>query len=150
MIGFCLVVFVVIVVFETQNELARQARQDGGSSGASLGDPSSAGERPAAEAETEPLGRRVRAYYRAHDLPHGWVFAGLIERGAAAVTVRITFSPTPQDRRYGQAAPAEDVLHGSFCPTPAEFWRGAGSAAITVELGDKTGVIRAIDCRAPD
>lgn len=146
MIGFCFVVFVVIVVAETQNELARQAQQSPPSANAPV-----LNEAEVAKADLEPvsLQKRLKEYYRAHDLPVGWVVAGIEAPQDDAGTVRIVFSPSPTDRRYGQPAPADDVAHGSFCPTPPEFWKTANGAVIRVELGDKTGVIKMMACEAP-
>jgi hypothetical protein len=142
MIGFCALVFVVIVAFETQSELARLEQ---------------AGEMPAdgsgvatgTNTESVSLFKRVKEYYRTHDLPRGWTVAGVVEGGPEAATVRIAFLPSPQDPRYGQSAPAEDVANGSFCPKPAEFWHGAERALITVELNDKTGAFKTVECVAP-
>ena len=146
MIAFCFIIFVVVVVAETQSELARQAQQSPPSANAPV-----LNEAEAAKADLEPvsLQKRVKEYYRAHDLPVGWVVTGIEAPRDDAGTVRIVFSPSPTDRRYGQPAPADDLDHGSFCPTLPEFWKATNGAAITVELGDKTGVIETMTCEAP-
>lgn len=145
MIAFCFLIFVVVVVAETQNELARQAGQTPPNANAPA-----MTEADAAKADLEPvsLQRRLKEYYRAHDLPVGWVVTGIDAPQDDAGTVRIVFSPSPTDRRYGQPAPADDLDHGPFCPTPPEFWQAANGAAIKVELGDKTGVIETMTCVA--
>jgi len=146
MIAFCVVVFVVIVVFETQSELGRQARQPTAPTDAAA---SSQADMAKAGLEPVSLQKRLSEYYRSHDLPTGWVVAGISAPGEDAGTVRLVFSPSPQDRRYGQPAPAKDVANGSFCPKPATFWAEANGAAISAELSDKTGVIKTIACTAP-
>ena len=142
MAGFCLLVFVIIVVYETQRELARQQQALTG-----LAEP--AAETPAAPLEPATLAGRLKEYYRSHELPPGWVVIGSAAPDERAGTVRIGFSPPPQDRRYGQAAPLEDVANGSFCPVSATFWNGMEDRAVTVELSDKTGLIRTIACAPP-
>lgn len=105
MIAFCFLIFVVVVVAETQNELARQAGQTPPNANAPA-----MTEADAAKADLEPvsLQRRLKEYYRAHDLPVGWVVTGIDAPQDDAGTVRIVFSPSPTDRRYGQPAPADD------------------------------------------
>lgn len=148
MIGFSLVVFVIIVVFETQHELARQQRMTlpGDSSGQA---PASLAEAAAAPAAPLSLLGRLKEHYRSHELPHGWVVGGTISPTEDAATVRIVFSPSPQDARYGQSAPREDVEGGAFCPEDAAFWAGLEDRRVSVELGDKNGAIKTIECAAP-
>jgi hypothetical protein len=139
MIVFCLLVFVVVVVYETQRELTRQRE-------ATTGPVEQGEEAPSASLEPTTLAGRLMEYYRSHELPLGWVVIGTAAPDERAGTVLIAFSPSPQDRRYGQGAPLEDVETGSFCPLTAKFWAGMEDRRVTVELSDKTGVIRTIAC----
>ncbi len=143
MIGVSLLIFIVIVVFETQHELARQrqlATPEGGSET----------ELPTSAAVTEPITLlgRLKEHYRSHDLPRGWTVGEIVAPTETAATVRIVFSPSPQDARYGQAAPAEDIFKSGYCPQGAAFWSGLEDREVTVELGDKGGPIMTIACGA--
>ncbi|MGD9538723.1 MAG: hypothetical protein AB7P52_15620 [Alphaproteobacteria bacterium] len=140
MIGFCLLVFVIIVVYETQREFARQQQ-------AATGPAEQPAETPSASLEPATLAGRLKEYYRSHELPLGWVVIGSAAPDERAGTVRIGFSPPPQDRRYGQAAPLEDVQNGTFCPVSEKFWNGMEDRKVTVELSDKTGLIRTMTCK---
>jgi hypothetical protein len=139
MIGFCLLVFVVVVVYETQRELGRQRE-------AATGPEEPAAEAASSSLEPSTLAGRLKEYYRSHELPLGWVVVESAAPDERAGTVRIAFAPSPQDRRYGQGAPLEDVEAGSFCPTTAKFWAGIEDRKVVVELSDKTGAIRTIAC----
>ena len=144
MIGFCLIVFAVIVVYETRRELARQQQA------ATAPEESTAeAETPAASLEPSTLAGRLKEHYRSHELPFGWVVTGTGAPDDQRGAVRIAFAPSPQDRRYGHGAPLEDVQNGAFCPpATAKFWDGMADRKVAVELSDKTGVIRVIECEA--
>jgi hypothetical protein len=59
------------------------------------------------------------------------------------------FSPSLQDSRYGQGAPADDVAEGSFCPRDAALWGTLPSLEVRVELSDKRGVLATRPCPRP-
>lgn len=145
MIGFSLVIFVVIVIFETQHELARQ-RQIAAPEAGSASRTQAAEATAAASVEPVTLLGRLKEHYRSHDLPRGWTVAGIVSPTNDVATVRIVFSPSPQDSRYGQSAPAADVAQGSFCPEGSAFWSGLEDRRVTVELGDKGGALKTIEC----
>lgn len=145
MIAFCLVVFVVIVAAETRTQLTHQAEQAPPAT-----DIATTPEEATANAGLEQVSllKRLKEYYRSHELPVGWVVAGIDAPRDDAATVRIVFSPAVLDRRYGQPAPAEDVANARFCPDAPALWAAVNGAAISAELGDKTGVIKTIACAA--
>ncbi|MSO68664.1 MAG: hypothetical protein EXQ98_00055 [Alphaproteobacteria bacterium] len=145
MIGFSLVIFIVIVLFETQRELARQ--QDIAAPGTTAeGTAGAAHQATAATGEPVTLLGRLKEHYRAYDLPMGWRVAGLDAPTELAATVRIVFSPSPQDRRYGQSAPVDDIATDAFCPAGPQFWVGLEDRLVTVELSDKNGAVKTLHC----
>ncbi len=145
MIGFSLVIFIVIVLFETQRELARQ--QEIATPGTTAADTAgAANEATAATGEPVTLLGRLKEHYRAYDLPMGWRVAGIDAPTEMAATVRIVFSPSPQDRRYGQSAPAEDTATDVYCPSGPQFWAGLEDRLVEVELSDKNGAVKTLYC----
>lgn len=146
MIGFSVIVFVVIVIFETQHELARQRQAAAPGNAADSGDAPVAAGTAAPMAEPVTLLGRLKEHYRSHDLPRGWTVGAIDAPSDMAAVVRIVFSPSPQDSRYGQGAPAEDVFAGQYCPEGDAFWSGLEDRRVTVELGDKGGTVKTIAC----
>ena len=145
MIGFSLVIFVVVVLFETQHELARQ-QQIMAPEGPPESAASSALKATAATAEPVTLLGRLKEHYRSHELPRGWTVGGVDAPSEAAATVHIVFTPSPQDSRYGQGAPTEDIAKDAFCPEGPKFWTGLEDRQVAVELSDKGGAIKTMPC----
>ncbi len=146
MIGVSLVIFVVVVVFETRRELARQ--QQIAAPGGATEDQAQTTASAATANSSEPatLLGRLKAHYRSHELPSGWTVGGLDAPTEAEATVRIVFSPSPQDSRYGLSAPADDIAKGAFCPEGSQFWLGLEDRLVAVELSDKSGAVKTIPC----
>lgn len=131
---FILLIFVVVVIYEMRQELEKEERVEIDSA-------------QATDAETVARAtQRLAEYYRAHDLPKGWRIASIAPSDETTVTAKITFSPSLQDSRYGQAAPAEDLVEDRFCPADASIARDFPAVAVRVDLSDKSGALTTFAC----
>lgn len=139
--AFILLVFVIVVVYEMRQELEREERAAAVESQTAL--PAAAGDEAVVRAT-----QRLVEYYRAHDLPKGWRIAGIAPGDAATVAVAIVFSPSLQDSRYGQPAPADDLVADRFCPADPAIRHDFPAIAVRVDLSDKSGPLTPFACES--
>ena len=135
------ILLLFVIVYETGQQLRR--------SGSGTEQQSAA---PGAEEPVDPEAsvRRLKRYYRSHDLPAGWG-VGATERAATgSVEVEVYFSPGLRSSRHGEAATPGEIGPHNACPTEeSDLWSELAEAAFEIEVNDKTGVIDRFACTPP-
>ena len=94
--------------------------------------------------------RRLKRYYRSHDLPAGWEVGDTERGGSGAVEVTLHFSPSIRSSRHGEAARPGEVGPHNGCPTEeSDLWSELTEAAFEIMVNDKTGMIDRFACTLP-
>ena len=92
--------------------------------------------------------RALQGYYRAADLPDGWV-VGKIERvRPGSFVVNLHFSPRVNDPRYGRPAPDGAIKATNACPRDHEPFHHVGILTLRLRTNDKNGAIDEFACPA--
>ena len=94
--------------------------------------------------------RRIKSYYRSHDLPAGWEVGDTVRAATGAVEVEVFFSPGIRSARHGEAARPGEIGPHNACPTEeSDLWSELTEASFEIEVNDKTGVIDRFACTQP-
>ena len=107
---------------------------------------------PSAEETVDPEDtvRRIKSYYRSHDLPSGWEVGDTARADAGAVEVQVFFAPGIRSTRHGEAARAGEIGPHNACPTEeSDLWSEIAERTVEIEVNDKTGVIDRFACTPP-
>jgi hypothetical protein len=124
---------VFVIVYETGQQLRRA--------------PTDSEEAAAPSAEDTP--RKLKSYYQSHDLPPSWEVGEIGRAESGAVEVPVYFSPSLQNRRYGQAARPGEINADNVCPTEESgLWADLADDAFSVLVNDKTGLVDRVSCFA--
>ena len=95
--------------------------------------------------------RRLKNYYRSHDLPAGWEVGTIAPNAEGEIAVPLHFSPGIGSARYGDASRPGEIHTANACPaTPAGLWATLAAQRFVVVVNDKTGVIARIPCTADE
>ena len=107
---------------------------------------------PGAEEAVDPEDtmRRIKSYYRSHDLPAGWEVGDTARADTGPVEVEVFFSPGIRSTRHGEAARPGEIGPHNACPTEeSDLWRELTESSFEIEVNDKTGVIGRFACSSP-
>jgi hypothetical protein len=128
------VLVVIVVLYETNQEIRRQNNATGLES-------ADAARVPAQKAQAE-----LRSYYRSHELPTGWKAGDtdLIEPDRLEVT--LFFAPRIGDSRHGQAAAPGDITAANACPVDEALRRRLEHFSLWIRVNDNTGLIDSFAC----
>ena len=135
------ILLLFVIVYETGQQLRRSG----------IGTEQQAAAPGAEEAvDPEDAVRRIKSYYRSHDLPAGWEVGNTARADTGSVEVKVHFSPGIRSTRHGEAAiPGEIGPHDS-CPTEeSDLWGELVEASFEIEVNDKSGVIDRFACTSP-
>jgi len=131
------ILLLFVVVYETGQQL-RRGEGEGGSE-------TTAPDAPRAEDSA----RRIKSYYRSHDLPAGWEAGAIERRGAGPVAVALHFAPGIRSSRHGEAARPGEIGPHNACPTAESgLWGELAEDSFEVAVHDKTGTIGRFACSA--
>ena len=135
------ILLLFVIVYETGQQLRRS----------STGAVQEAAETSAGEAaDPADTVRRLKRYYRSHDLPAGWEVGDTVRAGTGAVQVEVYFSPGIRSARHGEAATPGEIGSHNACPTEeSDLWSKVADASFEVVVNDKTGVIDRFACAPP-
>ena len=101
-------------------------------------------------ADPEDTVRRLKRYYRSHDLPSGWEVGETARAESGSVEVELYFSPGIRSSRHGEAARHGEIGPHNACPTEeSDLWSELTEGAFEIEVNDKTGVIDRFACTPP-
>ena len=92
--------------------------------------------------------RVLQSYYRATDLPDGWVVGKIQRVRPGSFVVNLHFSPRVNDPRYGRPAPDGAIKAANACPRDPEPFHHAGILTLRLRTNDKNGVIDDFACPA--
>ena len=135
------ILLLFVIVYETGQQLRRS----------STGTEHQVAESGAEETvDPEDTVRRIKSYYRSHDLPAGWEVGDTVRTATGAVEVEVYFSPGIRSARHGEAARPGEIVPHNACPTEeSDLWSELAEAAFDIEVNDKTGVIDRFPCMPP-
>ena len=135
----------ILLLFVIVYEIGQQLRRS------SSGTEQQAAEPGAGEAvDPEDTVRRLKRYYRSHDLPAGWEVGDTTRADTGPVEVEVYFSPGLRSSRHGEAARPGEIGPHNACPTEESgLWRELTGASLEIEVNDKTGVIDRFACTPP-
>ena len=135
------ILLLFVIVYETGQQLRR----------GSTGTERQAAAPDAGEAaDPADTARRLKRYYRSHDLPAGWEVGDTERAATGPVEVEVYFSPGIRSARLGEAARPGEIGPHNACPTEeSELWGALGEAAFEIVVNDKTGVVDRFDCTPP-
>ncbi len=135
------ILLLFVIVYETGQQLRR------GNTGAEQHAAAPGAEEPV---DPEDSVRRIKNYYRSHDLPAGWEVGDTVRAATGAVEVEVYFSPGIRSARHGEAARPREIGRHNACPTEeSDLWGELAEAAFEIEVNDKTGVIDRFACTPP-
>ena len=135
------ILLLFVIVYETGQQLRR------GSTGTEQQAAESGAEEPV---DPEDTVRRIKRYYRSHDLPSGWEVGDTVRAATGAVEVEVFFSPGIRSARHGEAARPGEIGPHNACPTEeSDLWSELTEASFEIEVNDKTGVIDRFACTQP-
>ena len=135
------ILLLFVIVYETGQQLRR--------SGTGAEQQAAA---PGAEETVDPEDtvRRIKSYYRSHDLPAGWEVGDTVRAATGAVAVEVYFSPGIRSARHGEAASPGEIGPHNACPTEeSDLWNELTERTFEIEVNDKTGVIDRFACTPP-
>lgn len=135
------ILLLFVIVYETGQQLRR--------SGTGTEQQAAA---PGAEEPVDPEAsvRRLKRYYRSHDLPAGWEVGDTARTDRGSVEVEVYFSPGLRSNRHGEAARPGEIGPHNACPTEeSDLWSELAEAAFEIEVNDKTGAIDRFACTLP-
>ena len=135
------ILLLFVIVYETGQQLRR------GSTGTEQ-----QAAAPGAEETVDPEDavRRIKRYYRSHDLPSGWEVGDTTRAEMDPVEVEVYFSPGIRSTRHGKAARPGEIGPHNACPTEeSNLWSELAEASFEIEVNDKTGVIERFACTPP-
>ena len=135
------ILLLFVIVYETGQQLRR----------GSTGVVQEAVESGAGEA-VDPAAtvRRLKRYYRSHDLPAGWEVGDTERADTGSVEVEVYFSPGIRSAHHGEAAQTGEIGPHNACPTEeSDLWSEIADASFDVVVNDKTGVIDRFPCTPP-
>ena len=132
------ILLLFVIVYETGQQLRRS------STGAEQQAAAPGAEEPV---DPEDSVRRIKSYYRSHDLPAGWEVGDTVRAATGAVEVEVYFSPGIRSARHGEAASPGEIGPHNACPTEeSNLWSELAEAAFEIEVNDKTGAIDRFAC----
>ncbi len=135
------ILLLFVIVYETGQQLRR------GGAGTEGQTTETGAEEAADPADTL---RRLKRYYRSHDLPGGWETGDIVRGETGAAEVTLHFSPGIRSRRHGEAARPGEIGPHNACPTgESGLWGELAERTFEIEVNDKTGVIDRFACAAP-
>ena len=135
------ILLLFVIVYETGQQLRR------GNTGAEQHAAAPGDEEPV---DPEDTVRRIKSYYRSHDLPAGWEVGDTVRAATGAVEVEVFFSPGIRSARHGEAARPGEIGPHNACPTEeSDLWSELAEATFDIEANDKTGVIDRFACTPP-
>ncbi len=135
------ILLLFVIVYETGQQLRR----------GSTGTEQQAAESGAGEAvDPADTVRRIKSYYRSHDLPAGWEVGDTTRADTGPVAVEVYFSPGIRSPRHGEAARPGEIGPHNACPTEeSDLWSELTEASFEIKVNDKTGVIDRFACAPP-
>ncbi len=123
----------IVVIYETGQQLRRSGQ----------------GTDQAVAPNAQESPRRLKSYYRSHDLPAGWEVGEIARNDAGTVEVPLYFAPSIRSSRYGQAARPGEIGPHNACPTQESgLWGELAERAFWIVVNDKTGMIDRVECVA--
>ena len=135
------ILLLFVIVYETGQQLRRS------STGAEQQAAAPGAEEPV---DPEDSVRRIKSYYRSHDLPAGWEVGDTARAATGAVEVEVFFSPGIRSARHGEAARPGEIGPHNACPTDeSDLWSELTEESFQIEVNDKTGVIDRFACTPP-
>ena len=135
------ILLLFVIVYETGQQLRRS------STGAEQQAAAPGAEEPS---DPEDSVRRIKSYYRSHDLPAGWEVGDTLRAATGSVEVEVYFSPGIRSARHGEAARPGEIGPHNACPTDeSDLWSELTEAAFEIEVNDKTGAIDRFACTPP-
>ena len=135
------ILLLFVIVYETGQQLRR------GSTGTEQ-----QGAAPGAEEPVDPEDtvRRLKRYYRSHDLPAGWEVGVTRRADTGSVEVKVFFAPGLRSSRHGEAARPGEIGPHHACPTEESgLWSELAERTFEIEVNDKTGAIDRFACTPP-
>ncbi|MDD9992472.1 MAG: hypothetical protein OXP75_11785 [Rhodospirillales bacterium] len=135
------ILLLFVIVYETGQQLRRGGTESEQQAAA-----------PGAEEAVDPEDtvRRLKRYYRSHDLPAGWEAGHTVRADTGPVEVEVFFSPGIRSIRHGEAATPGEIGPHNACPTKeSELWSELTEASFEIVVNDKTGVIDRFACTTP-
>ena len=128
-------VIVIIIVYETNQELGRQT------------DPPSATQTAdSASISIEKAQSEVRSYYRSHEFPAGWKVGDTDLIAPDRLEVSLFFSPSIGTSRHGKAARSGEITAANTCPEDAALRQRIERFSLWIRVNDKTGLIDSFSC----
>ncbi|MDP6588196.1 MAG: hypothetical protein QF666_01970 [Alphaproteobacteria bacterium] len=128
------VLVVIVVLYETNQEIRRQNDATGSQSA------------EAARVPTQKAQAELRSYYRSHELPTGWKVGDTELIEPDRLDVSLFFAPRIGDSRHGQTAPHGDITAATACPTDEALLRRLQHFSVWIRVNDKTGSIDSFAC----
>ena len=135
------ILLLFVIVYETGQQLRRSGTGSEQKAAA-----------PGAEEAVDPEDtvRRIKRYYRSHDLPAGWEVGHAVRADTGPVEVEVFFSPGIRSVRHGEAARPGEIGPHNACPTrESELWSELTESSFEIVVNDKTGVIDRFACTPP-
>ena len=135
------ILLLFVIVYETGQQLRRSNSETEQQAAA-----------PGAEEAVDPEDtlRRLKRYYRSHDLPSGWEVGGTTRADTGPVEVEVYFSPGIRSVRHGETARPGEIGPLNACPTEeSDLWSELAEASFEIVVNDKTGVIDRFTCTPP-
>ena len=135
----------ILLLFVVVYETGQQLRRSGDGTERQLA-------KPGAGEAVDPADavRRLKRYYRSHDLPASWEVGDTVRGTTGTVKVTLHFSPGIRSSRHGEAARPGEIGPHDGCPTEeSDLWSELTEAAFEIVVNDKTGVIDRFACTAP-
>ena len=126
-------VIVILMVYETNQELRRNNKVKNQATDTALITPE--------KAQSE-----VRSYYRSHDLPIGWKTGDTLLTAPDRLEVSLFFTPRIGSSRHGEAAPPGDITARNTCPDDNALRQRIKRFSLWIQVNDKTGLIDSFAC----
>lgn len=126
-------VIIILIVYETNQELRRNDKPQNPSVNATLMSPE--------KAQSE-----VRSYYRSHNLPIGWKVGETVLIAPDRLEVSLFFTPRIGSNRHGEAAPPGDITAENTCPNDDALRQRIERFSLWIRVNDKTGLIDSFAC----
>ena len=126
-------VIVILVVYETNQELRRNDKVQNQATDTALIAPE--------KAQSE-----VRSYYRSHDLLIGWKIGDTLLTAPDRLEVSLFFTPRIGSSRHSEAAPPGDITAANTCPDNNALRQRIKRFSLWIQVNDKTGLIDSFAC----